>query len=122
VTKQQWAEIEPRLLEFREEAQENCRRLQGLRDEMLELLAAPEPDMEAIRAKQEKILEGHRRMQELVLNRLLEEKKVLTIEQQEKLFSMMRERMGCPGPGGLMRPGRGHGGGIGRSLRNPEEN
>ena len=102
VTMEQWREIEPRLLEFHEKAQENCQRLQGLRDELLELLAAPDPDMEAIRAKQEEILEGHRGMQELVLSRLLDEKKVLTAEQQARLFAMIRERMGCPGPGRMM--------------------
>lgn len=102
VTMEQWRRLEPRLVEFREKARENCRRLQGLRDELLESLAAREPDMEAIRAKQEEILKGHGRMQELVLGRLLEEKDVLTAEQEAKLFSMIRERMGCPGPGGMM--------------------
>ena len=102
VTMEQWRKIEPRLVEFHEKARENCRRLQSLRDELLELLAAPKPDMEAIRARQEKIQEGHGRMQELVLARLLEEKKVLTPEQQARLFSMIRRRMGCPGPGRMM--------------------
>lgn len=102
VTVEQWRRIEPRLVEFHEKAQENCQRLQGLRDELLGLLAAPQQDMEAIRAKQEEILEGHRRMQELVLARLLDEKKILTSEQQAKLFSMIRQRMGCPGPDRMM--------------------
>ncbi len=110
VTTEQWREIEPRLVEFHRKAQENCQGLEGLRDELLELLAAPQPDMDAIRAKQEQILEGHERMQELVLGRLLDEKKALTPEQQARLFSMIRERMGCPGPGrmtGLSGPGAG---------------
>lgn len=121
VTTQQWHELEPRLQEFHEKAQENCRRLQQLRDELLELLAAPEPDMGAIRTKQEKILERQGWMQGLVLDRLLEEKKVLTAEQEEKLFSLMRERMKCSGPQGIMGPGNGHAGGMGRPLRNLEE-
>lgn len=102
VTMEQWREIEPRLVEFHEKAQENCQRLQGLRDELLDLLAAPQQDMEAIRAKQEEILKGQGRMQELVLGRLLDEKKALTPEQQARLFSMIRRRMGCPGPGRMM--------------------
>jgi len=102
VTIEQWRQIEPRLVEFHEKAQENCQRLQGLRDELLKLLAAPEPDMESIHRKQEEILEGHGQMQELVLGRLLDEKKVLTPEQQARLFSMIRQRMGCPGPGRMM--------------------
>lgn len=124
VTIEQWRQIEPRLVEFHQKAQENCQRLQGLRDELLELLAAPEPDMEAIHRKQEEILEGHGRMQELVLGRLLHEKEVLTAEQQEKLFSMIRERMRCPGPGRMMGlSGRGTGRrGVGRkgAARPPE--
>ncbi len=99
VTMEQWRQIEPRLVEFHEKAQENCRRLQELRDELLDLLADPAPDMEALRARQQKILEGHGRLQELVLSRLLKEKKVLTPEQQIRLFSMIRRRMDCPGPG-----------------------
>ncbi|MFO7957978.1 MAG: hypothetical protein R6X33_12870 [Candidatus Brocadiia bacterium] len=102
VTMEQWRRIEPRLVEFHEKAQENCQRLQGLRDELLDLLAAPQQDMEAVRAKQEEILEGHRRMQELVLARLRGERKVLTAEQQAKLFAMIRRRMSCPGPGRMM--------------------
>ncbi|MFO8007342.1 MAG: hypothetical protein R6V05_06350 [Candidatus Brocadiia bacterium] len=128
VTIEQWRQIEPRLVEFHEKAQENCRKLQGLRNELLKLLAAPEPDMEAIHRKQEQILEGHGRMQELVLGRLLHEKEVLTAGQQEKLFSMIRRRMGCPGPGRMMglsglgsgerRGGRGR---VGRQSATPAE-
>ena len=102
VTMEQWQRIQPRLVEFHQKAQENCRRLQGLRDELLNMVAASEPDMEAIRAKQDMILEGDGRMQDLVVNRLLEEKRVLTGEQQARLFSLIRQRMGCPGPARMM--------------------
>jgi Spy/CpxP family protein refolding chaperone len=122
LTGEQWRQIEPSLTEFYDQAQENRSRLQNLRDEILDLLAAPEPDMALVREKQEQILKGQRRMQELVLRRLLKEKEVLTAEQEKRLFSMLRRRMGCPLPGPMMAPGQSRGDGIGKAYRERKEN
>jgi Spy/CpxP family protein refolding chaperone len=102
VSEEQWRQIEPGLLAFHQQAQESCLRLQQWRDECLKLVAAPEPDMAAIHELQQKVLDGQGRMQGLVLQQLLAEKKVLTPAQQEQLFSMIRKNMQCAGPGGMM--------------------
>jgi Spy/CpxP family protein refolding chaperone len=66
------------------------------------LIAAPEPDREAIGAKQEEVFAGQRRMQELVISHLLSQKKALTQEQQKRLFEMLRRQSGCAGHGPMM--------------------
>ena len=111
------AEIEPRLREFRASADEICRQISQLRMEIIDQLAAPNPDLAAIKAKQEEILAGQRRMQGLVIEQLTGEKAVLTAEQQQRLFDMLRSRSGCDRGGPMLVPGRGHEGGIGQTLR-----
>ena len=117
VTPEQWKKIEPRLREFRTSADAICRQIGQLRAEMIDLLAVPEPDLGAVEAKQEEILAGQRRMQALVIERLVNEKKVLTAEQQQRLFDMLRSRSGCDRAGPMLVPGRGHEGSIGQPLR-----
>ena len=97
VTEEQWKQIEPLLMEFRESARAASEDVGRARGELIDLIASSEPDMQAIRAKQEEIQEAHSRMQKLVVEHLLAEKRLLTEEQQERLFAMMRERAGCPG-------------------------
>jgi len=101
-TDAQWREIEPRLVEFKKSARAVCAEVNRARGEMIDLIAAPEADREAIRAKQGEIVAGQRRMQELVINHLLSEKKTLTPEQQKQLFEMLRRRSGCAGHGPMM--------------------
>ena len=104
-TEAQWREIEPRLVEFQKSARPVCDEVNRARAELIDLIAGPNPDTEAIRAKQEEILAGQKRMQELVISHILNEKKSLTQEQQKQLFRMMREQSGCAGHGSMM--GRG---------------
>jgi Spy/CpxP family protein refolding chaperone len=105
VSEAQWRQIEPGLLKFHEQVRANCLQLQQWRDECLRIVASPQPDVAAIQALQQKVLEGQGRMQGLVLQQLLAEKEVLTPAQQEQLFSMIRENMQCAGPGGFMEHG-----------------
>lgn len=98
-TEKQWEEIEPNLLEFRKSARSVCEEISRSRTELIDLLAAPEPDLEKIREKREKILTGQNRMQKLVINWLLKEKKILTPDQQKMLFFMLRRQSGCAGHG-----------------------
>ncbi|MBT3287872.1 MAG: periplasmic heavy metal sensor [Victivallales bacterium] len=114
-TDAQWREIEPRLVEFQKSARAVCKEVNRARGEMIGLIAAPEPDREAIRAKQEEILAGQRRMQELVIDHLLSQKKALTQDQQRELFDMLRQRAGCAGHGPIAGPMRGS-----PSCRSPE--
>ncbi len=110
ITPEQWRRIEPRLLDFHRRSDEERAALREAREELLDLLAAPQPDEAALRRAQQRILEGQGRMQQLVVRRIIEQKDVLTPEQQEKLFSLLRRRMECPGPGRMMgRPRAGTG-------------
>jgi len=56
-------------------------------------------------------------MQDLVIDQLMSEKNVLTAEQQQRLFEMLRSGTGCDRGRPLLVPGRDHEGGIGRVLR-----
>jgi Spy/CpxP family protein refolding chaperone len=116
VSDKQWEQIEPRLKEFRQSADTLCQDVSRLRLEMVELIAAPTPDPEAIAAKREEIQAGQRKMQELVIGHLLAEKEILTREQQTGLFTMIREQSGCDRKGPLTMPERRQGG-IGRMFR-----
>jgi len=102
VTDRQWQRIEPRLAAFRRDSQSRRREISRLRGEMIDLIAADEPDRQAIAAKQEEIRAGQQRMQKLVIEHLLAEKEVLTPEQGKELFEMLRRRSACPGPGRMM--------------------
>ena len=102
VTDEQWREIEPRLVEFQAAAGSVREDVIRYREEMLDLIAAAEPDREALRAKQDEILAGQRRMQELMIEHLISQKETLTPAQQRELFEIIRRRSGCAGQG----PGR----------------
>ena len=99
VSLEQWREIEPRWQEFRKSSQPICQSVTALRQEMIALVAAPEPDRKAIQLKQDEILAGQRKMQDLVVENLLAEKKSLTPDQQAKLFALLRSQTGCSGGG-----------------------
>jgi len=113
----QWTEIEPRLRAFRASADEVCRQISELRRGILDELASANPGLDAIKAKQAEILAGQRKMQGLVIDQLMAEKKVLTTEQQQQLFEMLRRGTSGDRGGPMLVPGRGHEGGIGQVLR-----
>ncbi len=106
-TEDQWREIEPRLIEFQKASREICAKVSESRTELIDLLAGADPDSEAIRAKQEEILAGQRRMQLLVIDYLLAEKRTLTPDQQRQLFNMLQQRAKCAGHGPIAGPMRG---------------
>jgi Spy/CpxP family protein refolding chaperone len=113
VSPQQWREIEPRLKAFQAAVGELCDQVDRSRSEVIEALAAEEPDLEAIRARQDEILATKRKMQGLVVAHLLAEKEILSADQEQRLFEMLRSRTGCAEP---PMPGRARGG-IGRVLQ-----
>ena len=99
VTQDQWQKVEPRLAEFQEKSQTLCQDVERMRTELIDLLASPQTDPAAVAAKQEEILNGQKRMQDLVVKQLLAEKEVLTQDQQKALFNMLLRRGGCGGHG-----------------------
>jgi len=116
VTQEQWRLIEPRLKQFQASVGGLCEQIDRRRAEVIELLAAEAPDLDAVRAKQEEILATKRTMQGKVVAHLLAEKEVLTAQQQQRLFQKLRDRTGCAGSGPPM-SGRNLRGGMGQVLR-----
>ncbi|MFC1705631.1 Spy/CpxP family protein refolding chaperone [Planctomycetota bacterium] len=102
MTVEQWRRIEPRQTAFRRESQSLCLRIHGSRSELIDLVAAEEPDRQAIEAKLEEIRAGQRQMQQLIVEHLMAEKQVLTDEQERELFRLLHERSACSGPGRMM--------------------
>ena len=102
VTDEQRRQIEPRLAAFRRDSQSRGHEIGRLRGEMIDLIAADEPDRQAIASKQEEMRDEQRQMQQLVIEHLLAEKEVLTAEQEKELFDMLRRRSACAGPGRMM--------------------
>jgi Spy/CpxP family protein refolding chaperone len=95
VSQEQWARIEPHLIEFRAKAEGLRREMKELRLNFIGLIAAPVVDHEAVAAEQEKIRDAQARMQALVTERLLAEKEMLGPDQQKRLFDMIRTRCLC---------------------------
>ena len=114
VSPQQWSEIEPRLKEFQASVGVLCNQIDVLRSEVIELIAADRPDRNAIQRKQEEILASKRQIQQLVVEHLLAEREVLTSEQVEQLFTMLRNRTCCAADPPMSGQSRG---GLGRVLR-----
>lgn len=102
ISQEQWKQIEPRLVEFQKTSQAICQDVSGKRLELIDLMTAAQPDQAAISAKQEEIFAGQRKMQELVIEQLLAEKRVLTPRQQQELLDLLRQRSGCAGHGPMM--------------------
>jgi Spy/CpxP family protein refolding chaperone len=123
-------EQKERLAESRKILQQKVETLRkSLTDEqeaLVDLLAAPEPDRAAIRARLETIASFQRETQERVIDNLLEEKRQIPASEQKILNETIRCRV-CPGcwrapgspnggcqrhggPGGRGRGGNGRGG------------
>jgi Spy/CpxP family protein refolding chaperone len=102
LTPEQRRELEPRLEEFRKETAATFARIDRNRGEMLELLAASQPDPERIRAKQQEIQADQRQCQERLIAHLLAEKQVLSPDQQRKYFDLLRQQPGARLPERLL--------------------
>jgi Spy/CpxP family protein refolding chaperone len=107
VTPEQWRHIEPIIVDFREKAENQRQIITSLRGQLMDLLIMPEVDESVIRSKQEEILAGQRRMQNLVIDHLLKEKKLLSPDQAKKLLQSLCEQ--CRHDGGTVSSGKGFG-------------
>jgi Spy/CpxP family protein refolding chaperone len=92
VNEEQWAQIGPRLREFQAAVGELSQKVSAKRSEVIDLVAAEDPDAELIRAKQDEILATKRKIQDLVADHLVAEKEILTPRQQQRLFELLRNR------------------------------
>jgi Spy/CpxP family protein refolding chaperone len=111
-TDAQWKLLEPRQREFQAASDSLSEHAARLREQLAVLLAAPVVDRAALDARQAEIFVVQKDMQQLVVNHLLDEKQVLTAEQQQKLFAMLRESGGCAGHRGMLGLGAGGKGGC----------
>lgn len=109
VTEQQWRMMEPWVRDFQKKAAEQRQSISALRGQLMDLLILPVADEAALREKQEEILAGQRRMQNLVIDHLLREKELLSPEQGRKLMESLCEQ--CRDDGGMV-----SGKGPGRAL------
>lgn len=92
VTDAQWAKIEPGLREFQVAVGQLWQQADAKRAEVIDLIAADNPDVDKILGKQAEVLATKQQIQRLVVEHLLAEKEVLTTEQQRQLFAMLRDR------------------------------
>ena len=103
VSEKQWDKLKPVMQRFQDNARDQREQIQNLRGEMFTLLRQDQVDRDKIEELQNRMREEQAKMQDLVLEHILEEKKVLTDEQEEEflelLESRIRRRHGCA-PGG----------------------
>ena len=93
------AEVRTHLLDFQRSSEPVCRRVSVLRDDLIDLVAAPEPDRKAIEAKQEEIALEQRRMQDLTIEHLFACKESLAPEKRAEFFGKLRSTACCLGHG-----------------------
>ena len=98
---EQQRQIESMREAFRPSAATTSAEINRRRQELLELLAEPNPDRERLQEKQREIRTGQRLMQELVLEQILAEKQVLLPAQQQNYFGLLQRRPGGPRHGGI---------------------
>jgi len=116
ITPEQWQQIEFHIQHFREKAGKQRRTIGVLRSQLIDLLSESPVDTKAIRAKQEEILAGQRRMKHLVIDLLLKEKEVLKPEQYRDLLKAIQQYCNLSEKAGS------YGSGLGRALSNEESN
>jgi len=94
-SERQWQRIAPLQAAYLDSSQCLCARVSELRGDLIDLLAADSVDEVALYAKHREILAAQERMQELSVEHILAEKKVLEPAQVKRLFDMMRRSEGC---------------------------
>jgi hypothetical protein len=106
VTPEQWKALEPYALAFKTNTDRIRRETMQLRKQLLELLAEPVADEEAIRVIQQKILANQGGMKDEVLRLLLHEKSVLRPDQFSGLIQAIRDYGGRRPGFGIMTEGK----------------
>jgi hypothetical protein len=95
LTANQWDSVKPRLDVFHSSAIQICGRVHISRAALVNELEKPQPDTLVLKNLGLKILEEQQKLQELSIKHLLEEKKMLSQEQRNRLFIEIRKNMGC---------------------------
>jgi hypothetical protein len=95
LTASQFDSVKPRFEVFHSSAQQICGRVQISRAALVNELEKPQPDTSVLKNLGLKILSEQQKLQELSIKHLLEEKRTLSPEQRNRLFSEIRKNMGC---------------------------
>ncbi len=99
----QWTLMKPGIESLRETTMCGLNREMAHNQAMLvDQLEKNPTDSAALSACRERIVDCQRKMQIFVINHLLEEKKMLTQDQQRRFFSALRSNMSCAGVPGMM--------------------
>jgi Spy/CpxP family protein refolding chaperone len=98
----QWTQLHPGIDSIRETTSGLYRELAKNRMALVDELEKTPTDSAALFTCREHIVACQGNIQALVVNHLLEEKKMLTLEQQRRFFSAIRGNMSCGGVQGLM--------------------
>ena len=107
LTEGQCREMRLRVDDFRWRSQPICADVNRLRRELIDLIAAESPDLDAIAATQNDIGAGQARMRALVVEHLVAAKALLGPDQQHGFFELIRQRSACDGPGRMVGLGSG---------------
>jgi Spy/CpxP family protein refolding chaperone len=94
LTEEQQRKLAAQQAALRLEIQDVRSRTDAARERLLDLLAAPEPDPEAVKAAQQEIAAGQEEVRRLVFDHLTRAREVLTPEQWGKLQRMLRDMHG----------------------------
>ncbi len=103
LTPSQWRQIGPLLEDYQKASSTIMHQVTQRRRELLDLLAASQPDLQRIQEKQREIQTGQRQCQDLTITHVLAEKQILTPAQQEKYFDLLRQYPMGPTHGGMGR-------------------
>jgi Spy/CpxP family protein refolding chaperone len=95
VSDTQWQNIRHNMGQFHRNALKICRKISGLRNEILTLIEDPEPNRERIRKKESQIIRLRRKKHAMFLDYMSAKKNHLTRAQQEKFFAMLRGKKHC---------------------------
>ena len=99
----QWALMKPGIESLRETTISNLyREMAKNRAALVDELETTPADSAALSACRERIVDCQRKMQIFVINHILEEKQMLTQEQQKRFFRALRSNMSCAAASGTM--------------------
>jgi Spy/CpxP family protein refolding chaperone len=98
----EWSKIHPRIESLRETTSGLYREMSENRAKLVDELEKNPIDSAALSACRERIAACQKNIQAQVVSHILEEKKLLTQEQQKRFFSALRSNMSCGGLPGMM--------------------
>ena len=114
LSEEQIKEFESQAKRFKEETEPILDSLRAKRKDLMNEIATEEPNRDKLDKLTEEIGALQAALHKKTIVHLLEEKSLLTPEQQQKFFSLLKER------GDRMRMKRDRGKGIGRGFKHPD--